>query len=370
MIRAGKTVLGSFEMTARQTIVIPLPVELTTGTDRAELAFIHPDAPRPRDHLAADDSRRLALCFHSANLTRTKSDGANPSLAAGAASLEPVHGIIAGGATAMAICQVISKLPSLKGRFGVRYADTSNPSEQAAETLPAETLDTMRFCWLRLNAGLPESRDPLHDRSGSGVALRTFYSPIVRSLWPFQAQDPRAVGEAGYRPARYPYGDRLAQVLVGMNMPDDVLYLMYNMSAGQEHLDLDEAFANDLRRWRSESKKSDMQLAGFIERHFKTSRVFFAPNRSGSILLREMVDRVLDDPLVSEIASPEVLVSELDVLLDKYIGLQEELPVHKRIAAHFELSWWSPDMKYRWMNNLHSYRDYILDYIKWTQWRP
>ena len=55
MIRAGKTVLGSFELTARETIVIPLPVDLTSGAERLELTLIHPDAVRPRDHLAIDE---------------------------------------------------------------------------------------------------------------------------------------------------------------------------------------------------------------------------------------------------------------------------------------------------------------------------
>ena len=62
--------------------------------------------------------------------------------------------------------------------------------------------------------------------------------------------------------------------------------------------------------------------------------------------------------------------AELDALLDGYAGWQEELPVHKRVADHFALSWWSPDMTYRWMNNARTHRDYVLDYIRWVQWRP
>jgi hypothetical protein len=153
-------------------------------------------------------------------------------------------------------------------------------------------------------------------------------------------------------------------------MPDDVLYLMYDMSANQEPLELDEIFANDLRRWRAEGKKSDVRFADFIERHIRTERLFVAPNREGPILLREMVDQLLDDGMIRDIASPDVVSAELDVLLDGYTGWQEELPVHQRVARHFDLAWWSPDMKYRWMNNYRTHRDHILDYIKWMQWRP
>jgi hypothetical protein len=242
--------------------------------------------------------------------------------------------------------------------------------DAAIENLPPETLETMQVCWTELNAGSPADRDLLRARANAGCALRTFYSPIIRSLWPFQGPDRRAVVEPGrYNPARYPHGDRLAQALVAMNMPDDVLYLMYDMSAEQEPLDLDEMFAGDLRRWRAEGKKTNMQLGDFIARHFSTSRVFASPTREGAPLLREMVDQVLDEALVRAIVSPEILRGELDTLLHGYAGCLEEIPVHKRVASHFGLSWWSPDMKYRWMSNRRTHREYILDYIKWTQWR-
>lgn len=370
MIRAGKTVLGSFELTTRETIAIRLPVELTTGATHLELTLIHPDAVQPRDHLPVDDSRRLAFCFHSASLARQGTDGSDPSLASGRPLLEPVHGIVAGGPTARRICEIISKLPALKSRFGMRFLDLSVPAEEATAGLPPETIDTAQFCWLELNAGFLEARDRLRRRLPAACRVRTFYSPIIRSLWPFQGPDSRAVVEPGrYDPSRYPYGDRLAHALSAVSLPDDVLYTMYETSAQQELPDLDEMFANDLRRWRAEGRKTDMRLADFIERHISSSRIFIAPDRVGAPLMREMVDQVLDDDPVRDVATPETLSHELDMLLEGYRGWQEEVPVHKRVAEHFKLSWWSPDMTYRWKNNLRTHRDHVLDTIRWTQWR-
>jgi Polysaccharide biosynthesis enzyme WcbI len=370
MVRAGKTVLGSFELTARETLTIRLPVELTAGVTHLELTLIHPDAVQPRDHLPVDDSRRLALCFHSASLARQWSEGSDPSSVSDRVSLEPVHGVIAGGPTARRICEIISKLPALKGRFGMRFLDLSRPLEETTDRLPPETVDTVQFCWLELNASFPEPRDQLRRRLPAACAVRTFYSPIIRSLWPFQGPDSRAVVEPGrYQPSRYPYGDRLTHALSAISLPDDVLYTMYEMSAEQELLDLDEIFADDLRRWRAEGRKTDMQLADFIERHISASRVFIAANRVGPPLMREMVDQVLDDGLVRDVATPETLSRQLDALLEGYLGGQEEIPINKRVAEHFNLSWWSPDMTYRWMNNLRTHRDHILDTIKWAQWR-
>ena len=186
----------------------------------------------------------------------------------------------------MRLCQVISKLPSLQGRFGIRFLDSSRPLEETIRRLPPGTLETMQFCWLELNAGTRDTRDPLRKRLPAGCIVRTFYAPIIRSLWPFQAPDARAVVEPGrYDPSRYPYGDRLAQTLAGMNMPDDVLYLMYDMAAEQESLDLDEIFANDLRRWRAEGKKSDMQFGGFHRAPYQHQPGFHRsrPGRAASV---------------------------------------------------------------------------------------
>ena len=90
----------------------------------------------------------------------------------------------------------------------------------------------------------------------------------------------------------------------------------------------------------------------------------------GPLLLREMVDQVLRDGLVRDIAEPEMLSGELDALLDGYLGWQEEVPIHKRVAEHFKLSWWSPGMTYRWKNNRRTHREHVLDTIRWAQWRP
>jgi hypothetical protein len=380
-VRAGKTELGSFEMKGRETIAIKLPLDLTRGHRHLHLGLLHPDAVRPSDFRPIADSRLLAFCFHSASLVLDRSDrpfadvplasGGQHAVGQSAAKLEPVHGLIAGDATAQRICEVIGKLPSLKGRLGVRFLDLSRPLSQAEATLPAGTLETIRFCWTEINAGTTGTRDELRAAVPAGCAARTFYAPSCQALWPFQGVDSRSVPEPGrYHPSRFPYGDRVAQTLAGLRLSDEVIYLMYEVLTEKELLDLGAMFAADLRRWQADDQRSDLQLADFIVQHIRSDRVFISPGRVGPILLREMVLQMLDDPLVRDIARPEVLWAELDTLLDGFAGWREEIPIHPRVASHFGLSWWSADMQYRWKNNLRSHREYILDYIRWAQWRP
>jgi hypothetical protein len=252
----------------------------------------------------------------------------------------------------------------------MRYLRFGMPLDEALGDMPPGTLDTAAVCWLEESAGIPTVRDLLRARIPSACALAPFRTPVARALWPFLAQDPRAVPEPGrYGPARYTFGDRLAMPLAYMNMPDDVVYLMYELSAEAEPLDLDRMFDADLRRWYADEANDDMRLAAYIQRNFSTTRMFISPTLPAPALLREMVEQVLDHPALRDAVPKARCSAELDTLLDGYVGWQEELPVHKRVATHFGLSWWSPDFKYCWMNNYRTYREYTLDYIRWVQWR-
>src|SRR3984957_902690 len=267
----GKTILGSFQMTARQAIAIPLPLELTQRRHSLDLTLVHPDAVRPSEYRHGDDARLLALCFHSASLTRRSSSGADTPNPMHATDLEPIHGLIAGDSAARRIGDAISKLPSLRGRVGIRSIDLSEPFDKATEHLPPDTLETAQFCWLNTGSGTPASRNAVLRRLSADCTPRTFYTPSAQALWPFQAPDPRAVPEPGrYHAARYPFGDRLGMSLKSLNILDDVVALMYQMSVAREPLDLDAMFADDLARWRLDDSPSDLELAGFISRHFQT----------------------------------------------------------------------------------------------------
>lgn len=369
-IMAGDTELGSYVITGRRTIAVSLPPAITRGARHLRLKFHHPDATRPSNHRKSGDSRLLALCFHSASFVRERplaEDSANTK----AFGLEPVHGLIAGDTLAFQLCSAISRLPSLKGRLGLHFVNLGQPLTASTAALPPAALETACICWTETNAGSPATRDALRDRLSPDCAMRGFYLPTSQALWPFQGRDNRAEPEPGrYWPSRYPNGDQVAQGLADTTASDDELCRMYEAAAEQEPLDLDAVFKSDLRRWRNGDAKSDIRLAEFIARHFTSDRVFLAPKRVGPVLLKEMIRQILDEPIIQAIAGANVLTAELEALMDGFAGSAEEVPVHGLVAEHFGLSWWSADLRYRWMNNLRTHREYILDYINWAAWRP
>ncbi len=353
-IMAGDTTLCTYTLTGRTSVTADLPLELTRGRTKLTLRLLHPDARRPSDHLPVDDTWMLALCFHSGSVTRSSGGG-------GDAGAEAVTGVIAGSRVARRIAEAIGKLRSVKGLLDVRFVDVAR-----ADAVPRGA----SFCWLDTAAGSPGERDRVVGRLPQGCAVATFRTPSVQALWPFLGPDPRAVPEAGrHWPARYPFGDRIAAGLAGMNMPDDVVYLMYEMAAGQEALDLDALLQADIQRWRQEDGRTDMKLAGFLGRNIRSRRLFASPALPAPDLLREMIEQILLLPPIEALVSPDDWTGELDALLDGYCGWSEELPVHKRVAEHFGLAWWSAELRYRWANNLRTYREHTLDYVRWAPWR-
>jgi hypothetical protein len=359
-VYADDTLLGDFELAARTIIEIPLPAELTRGANAVNLTLLHPDAARPCDHGGSGDKRVLALCFSSAALVESRSADAGANQAA-------VHGIIAGGPTARRIAEVAGKLTSLRGRVVARFVNLDLDANAQVSRVEAP----LRFCWLDTSAGTQATRAALFNRLPEGCTLRTFYTPAIRALWPFEAQDERSKPEPPlYYPSRYPHADRHAVALAGMNMPDEVLYTMYEMAADRDAVDLDGLFAEDLKRWQAFDRRTDVKLTGFLESRIGSSRLFMSPNGPGPDLLRAIVDRIIFNLPGFAVDDPDALAAELDFLLDGYAGERNELPVHKRVAEHFKLSWWSPDLKYRWENNLRTYRQHVLDTARWARWLP
>ncbi len=368
-VLAGATVLATLEMKRRRTVSVALPSAVTRGRRQVVLTLLHPDAARPVDHARDDDTRLLGFCFHSASLAR---DGTAPrGRRSPARASAVVDGLIAGGPVARLLCQVISRLACLKGRFIIHFVDLSQPLDHAIAGLPAGAIAAARFCWTEINGGAAAKLDLLAGMLPRHCGRRSFHGPACGALWPFCSRNADAAAEPDRTAGSgYPYGDRFAQALAGVGMTSDMLLLMYDAATDREPVDLDAMLAEDQGLWQRQDKESGMQLADFIAGRFRQDRLFVAPDRVGPTLLREMVRQILDDPLVNDVASASQIARDLDAVLDGYTGPREQVPVHPRVAAHFGLAWWSPDMQYRWMNNLLSQRDHVLNVIKSAPWRP
>lgn len=364
VIMANGEELGRFDLTEWTTLSIPLPEELTRGRNRIALTLLHPEGLRPSDVKDTSDSRLLSLCFHAARLAHRK------SATGGTWQSDVCHGIVAGNATARQIAGIVSRLPSLNGRLELHYVDLDMPLDQTEADRPPQALASAQFCWLQSDIGKPAVRTALRDALPATCDVRTFPALRCDALWPLQGVDSRAVPEPNpWWPARYPVTDRVAASLAYLNMPDDVVYLMYESMSEAAMTNLDAVLAADLAAWKLLDSRNDIRIADFLQRNFRHKRLFIAPTVPARAVVRELIDRLVALPAIHALIDASELTGDLDQLMEGYGGQREEVPIHPGVGRHFQLAWWSPEMRYRWHNNRYGFRDYIIDYIRWAPWR-
>jgi hypothetical protein len=241
----------------------------------------------------------------------------------------------------------------------------------AADEATIQTMARAEICWMQSDVGRDVAQQRLQAHLPASCRVIRFPTPHMHALWPFLGGDARAIAEPGrYEPARYPFGDRIAASLADCNLADDALFRAYECRVRTDMPDLDALLAADQAAWTAMDARNDVKLADVLGERFRAQRLFLAPTIPGSALLHELGIRLL--AIQSSQWKPVAarLVDELDRLMEGHVGQREELPIHKRVATHFQLAWWSEAMTYRWFNNRVSFRDYAIDTIRWAPWRP
>ena len=366
----GADVIGRVEVTERQSIECALPVALTAGLDRIELTLVHPDAMRPADFLPTTDTRWLALCFHSAGLIQ-EDDVAIATDGSATTHSDLPTGIIAGNFYAMQLARIAAALPLLRGKIKIQYVDTHPDLADTANARADNALAGAAFCWLQTGVGRRSTTKALQEALPPGCPVRLFGIPEMHAFWPYLSADPRAVREPGlYLPARYRFGDRIAAGLTHYSLADDLLYMTYEGMSEKERPNLDALLAVDVMNWKRLDARANVKLAAYLQKAIRSERIFNAPTIPGPGLLRAIAERILDIPELHAYAASTDVMADLDRVTEGFVGRREELPIHPQVAKHFKLAWWSPDHVYRWHANSLTFKDYIVDYIRWAGWRP
>ena len=64
----------------------------------------------------------------------------------------------------------------------------------------------------------------------------------------------------------------------------------------------------------------------------------------------------------------DAALAGLDRLTLGWCAHGRAVPVHPRVARHFGLTWWSPDMTYELGRNRFAFREYIIRCMRWSPW--
>jgi hypothetical protein len=208
-------------------------------------------------------------------------------------------------------------------------------------------------------------RTALHERLPAGCPVVKFPPLSATCLWPFAGNDPRRAGD----PNRYPWPDSIAAALAAENLPDDDLFEAYLRITTERMPDLDRRLRMDVTRWKASDAVSDVQMAEWIEQTFRTTNLFYTSGHIAAPAIARLMKQLLSRSAVLGGSLIRAAIAETDALLARHCGQDyESVPIHPLVAERLDLRFFDPAATYRWHEHDWTFRQYILHYIRWSDY--
>jgi polysaccharide biosynthesis acetyltransferase WcbI-like protein len=213
--------------------------------------------------------------------------------------------------------------------------------------------------------GASLNRAALHERLPKNVPIVTFPPLSVTCLWPFAGNDPRLAQD----PDRYPWPDSIAAALSPEILSDDEMFTKYLRVTIERMPDLDRRLRLDIARWKAVDAIADIKLADWVEKTFRSVNLFYTSGHIAPAAITFLIKQLLSRTGILTPTLARTAMAEVDILLHRHTGQDFEcVPIHPIVAKHLNLRFYDPDKTYRWHAHEWSFRQYILHYIRWTNY--
>lgn len=213
--------------------------------------------------------------------------------------------------------------------------------------------------------GMSANRAAFHERVPKHIPIVTFPPFSAACLWPFAGNDPRIAAD----PERYPWPDSIAAVLAIEPLPDDELFAKYMRVTTERMPDLDRRLRLDVARWKASDAIADVRLADWVETTFRSVNLFHTSGHITAPAVSFLMKQLLSRTGILPPALARAAMAEVDGLLHRHTGQDFEcVPIHPLVAERLKLRFYDPDATYRWHMHEWTFRQYILHYIRWSDY--
>jgi hypothetical protein len=213
--------------------------------------------------------------------------------------------------------------------------------------------------------GLSANRAALHERIPKNIPIVKFPPLSITCLWPFSGNDPRIATD----PDRYPWPDSIAAVLATEPLSDDQAFEKYMQVTTERMPDLDRRLRLDIARWKAADAIADIPLADWVEKTFRTVNLFYTSGHITAAAVAYLMKQLLSRTSILSPALARAAINEVDILLRYHTGQDfEYVPIHPMVAGRMNLRFYDPNATYRWHAHEWTFREYILHYIRWTNY--
>jgi hypothetical protein len=247
--------------------------------------------------------------------------------------------------------------------YVMNFIHPSQPQQRIADedlarcTLVIEQLDTANPlpAWLR-------ERLPHH------VKIIRFAPLDFNLYWPFNITDPRNVSEPPDYPfGRFPYGDRIVVELLREGLTGRALWRAYQERSSARLPDPARLLDLEAQRLIARDAAADIRVADLVLSNYREVPLFWTINHPTGWLLGRVLGRLLRaarEPLGLR-EDPEPRAIKLFSSWEPF-GHQHQ-PVHPELARRSELTWWTPERKYRYFDGSDlTFEEFMLRYINFT----
>ena len=220
--------------------------------------------------------------------------------------------------------------------------------------------------WEQVETGeASRHRTALYERLPKGCPVVKFPPLSATCLWPFAGNDPRRAID----PDRYPWPDSIAAALATQNLPDDELFDAYLRITTEKMPDLNRRLRMDVARWKASDAASDVHMSEWVERTFRSTNLFHTSGHITGPAIAHLMKQVLSRSAALGASLIRAAAAETDALLERHAGQDfESVPIHPLVAERLELRFFDPGATYRWHAHAWTFRQYILHYIRWSDY--
>ncbi len=211
---------------------------------------------------------------------------------------------------------------------------------------------------------------PNTETAGLASGTPRIQVPLVTGafLWPFRAQShPKA--------RSYPFmqvgafdaessDSYLNRMIIAGTDPEEAVDTYINLDVGNV-VNLDRLYELMVDRQRARDTATGYDIAGIIERHFKSEYLFltpYHPNRRVALALADELFRRLDAE------TDDIDRMHARTRISPFP--EGETPIHPAVCRHWGLNYIAPDQRYRYRNEgTFTFREYALRYMRY-EWNP
>ena len=238
------------------------------------------------------------------------------------------------------------------------------------EAIPAPSAAQMRRCRLYLEqydrGEDPPMRAQVRAMLPRGCPTLVFPPLWMTCFWPFMAAEPatRQIVGPDCPFGRFPVGDRIGLAVAQAGLSGAAAFDAYMRLSAEQMPDLKRRLDRDLAAVDRRDRAADVTIGDYVRDHLRTRHTFRWTGHVELAAIGVLAERLLHavQPVLGGVTQDGLQRLRATLATLPPMGTMQ-MPIDPRVAATLQLAFYPPDMRFDWMGERWTFRDYVIRYI-------